>query len=330
MSSFTSNFRAERKVLLVPLAVLVVCEFVLRFSVTAWSADAAEMRRVIAVQTAIRSHMQPTVLFLGNSLTREGVRVDALTGAGGVSGGSAARTFKISLDDTTVIDWYYLFERYFYKSRTTPDVLILNYAGRQLDDSSAVQTNRLALSVGWTALTELFENDVRQLGGRADYALSVAWYSFAYRDRIRNRVLGEIVPAYRETAARVNAGLRNRAGDDRPTYKRLRRLLHLCHVSDTLLVIVAICTPRPEQLDPELVRVVHRDGGIVVDLRKVEGLAEGDYADGYHLNAHGAVIYSQALARRLRAEPIVDRRLHRGGRLHRLASIQSLWQSETH
>lgn len=312
MNSSISNFRQEAKVLIIPLALLAGCELLLRLNSTQWSADGPVLQTLGTAQRTLVSHPPATVLFLGNSLTRDGVRIDVIEQDQGWRDDGMPNVFAIALADTTIIDWYCLFDRYFYRPRATPDVLILGYAGRQVDDSSAVQPSRLALYAGWGQIPELFKFDLPRLGDRAEYLLCMASRCFAYRDRIRNRLLQRIIPAYGETAGEINANLRVKGGEAPRSYERLRRLLRLCRDSDTLPVLMTVATPGSDSVDPALPLLVQQYGGVMLDLHEVQGLTRQDYSDGYHLNGNGAITYSRALARRMFAHAAITTRLRRG------------------
>src|SRR5690242_2302209 len=133
MSSFTSNFRSESRVLLSVALVFAVGEGALRMGVQHLSADVQHIRSIPARAERLSHASGLRILFLGNSLTREGVRL-------GVIGGQLSCPGPVALeaaypDNATVLDWYYLFRNDFGGERA-PNVLVLNFARGQLTNAS--------------------------------------------------------------------------------------------------------------------------------------------------------------------------------------------------
>src|SRR5690606_3757118 len=77
-----------------------------------------------------------TVLFLGNSLTRRGVDLDTFERAlasAGVANGAAAAVYP---DDTSVLDWLYLYESAIVAEDAVPDVVVIGFGMWHLEDRS--------------------------------------------------------------------------------------------------------------------------------------------------------------------------------------------------
>ena len=107
-------------------------------------------------------------------------------------------------DDTTILDWYYLFRNDFGGERA-PKVLVLSYARGQLTDATGIHAERIAGSFGgWSNAREMLRLDLDDLGDRIDYLLASTFRLFSERERVRDRVLATATPDYRSTAQRLN------------------------------------------------------------------------------------------------------------------------------
>jgi hypothetical protein len=303
MSSFTSNFRSEGRVLVTVAVVLAIGEAVLRLGGQRLSADVQHIRSIPARADRLAHADGLRILFLGNSLTREGVRLDVVQEHFDCTPPVALE--RVFPDDTTILDWYYLFRNDFGGERA-PKVLVLSYARGQLTDATGIHAERIAGSFGgWSNAREMLRLDLDDLGDRIDYLLASTFRLFSERERVRDRVLATATPDYRSTAQRLNDSERagRASGTARPAeaFSRLRRLLELCRDRRVRVVVVAMPVPGGYGIDPRLPGLLRDGGADFLDMRSTEGLNASDYADGYHLAPRGAETYSAALATHLRA-----------------------------
>ena len=72
------------------------------------------------------------ILIIGNSLTREGINESILKEMLIPNQIEIGKVSIIYLDDTSIIEWYYIFKSYFYDNGNYPRKLILNFALDQL------------------------------------------------------------------------------------------------------------------------------------------------------------------------------------------------------
>lgn len=296
MSSFISNFKQEAAVVCVVVIALCACELGLRATIARASKDVRHIEELPRIADGLASARKPTVLFLGNSLTRAGVLPDAL----GLDGAHVA---LIHPDDTTIGDWLYLYERYVRARGAAPDLVVVGFAADQLSDAPRLDVPRLGGYLGGLALLpQAFDHDVRDADGRTSYLL--AWLSTAYanRERVRTEVLARLIPHYKTSAQRLNrlAKAQRESAPARRGYGRLARFLETFKGTKTKVVFAAFPVPAKRELDPELAAQIARGGGRLVDLRSLEGLTDRDFPDGYHLSPRGGAVLTRALARRVR------------------------------
>lgn len=297
MSSFTSSFRREAPVVCVVALALAACELGVRASVHRASIDVRHIKEIPRIVDGLSKARRPTVLFLGNSLTRAGVVPTALSL-------DRAHVAMIYPDDTTIADWHYLYERYVRSKGAAPDVLLVGFAGDHLSDSPALHLERLGGEFGGLgALAEAFRHDVLDLDGRVSYLLASLSTAYANRERVRALIFAALIPHYKSSAQAFNRAVRARHeashGPSPRRYSRLARFLELFKGGSTKLVFVAIPVPAPHPIDPSLEELVRESGSRLLDLRRPAGLTEADYLDGYHLTPRGGELFSRELSRRL-------------------------------
>ncbi len=303
MSLFTSNFRSESKVLLTLVAVAAACELGLRIGSERLSSDIAHIRSIPAVAAALRGRDGEQLLFLGNSLTREGV--DLATVRGELQCGPAGVSAEsVHPDDTTILDWYYLYRNNF-SSENALDWMVIPFVRGQLSDGTTIHPDRIAAYFGgWANAEEMLRFDLTSLGDRIGYLLASSLRLFSERERVRDRVLSVAIPDYRRTATRLNEAVRResarRSPDEKPTYTRLVRLLGLARQRGVRAAFVAMPVPQPYGLDPGLQAVLAQNGGELLDMRDTKELSAADYADRLHLSPSGAKTFSRILGGRLR------------------------------
>lgn len=235
---------------------------------------------------------RPKTLFLGNSLVREGI--DAKTFGGLV--------FKIHPDDTSIVEWRYLFDRVARADLSDRHTIVLGYAQNQLTDDSIVRARRLGSQyLNADTLPTIWSTDVTDFGGRCELMLSRFSASIANAERIRTRLLVAFVPQYEVTAQRLNRAVVTASMSDEksklklkpepepgPTYDRLQHVIDAAsqHVVD--LSIVAIPVGETYELEPGLLERLSNAGIRHIDGRSVAGIDDESFPDGYHMDADAA------------------------------------------
>ena len=255
------------------------------------------------------------IAFIGNSLTGEGVDPQMFANElGGLSAESVAA--KLFTADASKINvWHYLVNRHFWRPERHPDLLVVNFYENNLVDGHPLEIGRFAQFFAepcdWP---EVFAHDVTGFGERLEFLLSSSWATFAARDRIKERVLGVVVPHYRELTIQTNdirkqqrAAIVEVAAPKKETHEVLKRFLARANEHHSKIVFVAFPTIipgrerpyQPYELNPETLRIIREAGMEFLDLRQVPELTPEMYADDIHLNEIGRPIYSRYLAKEL-------------------------------
>lgn len=225
-------------------------------------------------------------LFLGNSLIREGI--DPTTFGGDV--------FKINPDDTSIVEWRYLFDGVAKSDMTSDHQVFLGYAQNQLTDDSIVRPRRLGSQyLTATTLPSIWSTDVTDFGGRCELLLSRVSASIANAERIRTRVLAMIVPQYETTAQRLNQAvvMASTSNEKRePTYDRLQHVIDTALHSKINLTIIAIPVGEAYELEPGLLERLANAGVPHIDGRNVSGIHHDSFPDGYHMDGNAAKLFT--------------------------------------
>jgi hypothetical protein len=304
MSSSTSSFKIEARVIALVLLVLLGCELFVRTREQSLSLDLKHIGEIPAISQKMTEGPGLRVLFIGNSMTRYGVDTETFEREMKAQGVGPLHIEKVFPDATGLPDWHYAFKHYFVEAGHLPDVLIVGFAARDLQDDYAVEPTRLARYYSSSRdIPEVFSQDVTDFDGRVAFLLSSLSSSFANRSRVRTRALDALIPYYRDTAQQLNrdmkTGQARSAAQSSHTYKRLERFITLAGEKGVRVIFVAMPLREAYTLDPLVQKTVEDGGMTFVDCRQVTGLGRESYVDEMHLKPEGAAVYSQFLARQL-------------------------------
>lgn len=300
MNSSTSNSKSEWKVIAGVLATLLLGEVGLYFTETRLSLDIQHIREIPKVIDTFKRAEDPGILFLGNSLTRAGVRADLVSASWVGSPLQGATVGLVHPDDTTLTDWLYVYRRFIQPESSRIRLVVIPFAYKHLEDGNPLNIERLGSQfAGFPLAAEAFSHDVLTLSERIRYTLSTVSRLWANRERVQTRVLA-FLPGYKALAPIVNETVRGDKTDDpksrQPTYRQLARFLEMMKQDGTKVVFLAVPVPQRYPLPDELYRVVSSNGAEIIDLQGTPMITRGDFPDGYHLSPTGAERFSKALS----------------------------------
>jgi len=258
---------------------------------------------------ALRNQPSPRILFLGNSLTRKGIRLDSFKEALRDHGLRVGGCAVVRPDDTVVQHWYYLFQRYFADANEsrTPDCVIITFCLDHLSDQVAPRNRRLASIVkGPGQLAEVLCHDLDSVDACGDFLMAHFFSAVANQSEIKHGVMARIIPHYASESQRLNRVRRayhetkdaqERFGNAPAlTYSRLERFIALLQQRGCHGVFAMIPLPGEQSLDIALAETIESNGMTFCDFRDLSSLTSGHYPDGYHMDPVAADIYSRALA----------------------------------
>jgi hypothetical protein len=288
--------------------VFIALELVTRTVLLHSSKDLSRFAAYPGRATALMQKPGPHTLFIGNSITEHGV--DPALVATELGGASEAFT----ADSSHINTWYWMATTELWRRSLSPDLLVITFHGGSLEDGNRLEIGRLAQFFTTRAdWSELFEHDLTSLDQRGEFLLSSVWATYAFGDRIKQRLLG-LIPGYMGYAQYENQQnlAHDRSTKDRAaprSWTTLDRFLARAKEHHTRLVFVAFPTlienvgdAIPYEIAPELPAKLEAAGAMLLDLRKLPELDRAKhYDDDIHLNEAGKLIYTRRLIAELRA-----------------------------
>jgi hypothetical protein len=299
-----------RRVAIGVIVFLLVLELFTRFRLFQMSKDFRRFESYPArARTLVETAGPLRLAFIGNSATDRGVdaRVVDATLAGA---GHPARSDLFVADQSRVDTWRFILERYFAAPGLRPDMVVVTFYENDLEDGNPVEIGRLAqFFTGVRDWPEVFTVNLHDLDDRVSFVLSSGWATYAASERVRERLLGAIIPGFRTHTERINEIVyeherrRARPSHEAPTgpqFVALGRMLDRAAQQGIKLAFVAYPTlvnggGVPYELSPALVHLLETRGAPLLDLRRVSTLGPDLYADEVHLTEEGRRPYSQAL-----------------------------------
>ena len=185
MRSFTSDSsRTEFKVVASVVLVLIAVECGLRAIEEKVSLNIQHIRQIPAIAQTMMSGPEPRLLFLGNSMTREGIDEASFHEAVTDQGITPLTIGRIFPDNTQIGEWYYAFKKQCIRANRIPNFLVVSCPTEQLTDLAHFSVYKLGST--WTHyhdLFEVFENEVTEFGDRAEFLIAKHSSAFANRGR---------------------------------------------------------------------------------------------------------------------------------------------------
>jgi len=279
------------------------------------SIDVKHIHAIPSIVAGLDRQPAPHVVFLGNSLTRASIHTEAIAEVWPAAPSMA----RIHPDDTTLLDWHYIYQRYVATMKPRTNLIVVSFVRWQLDDNQELHVDRLGSHfAGFQFAREAFEHDVREMGDRIEFMLAGTFRAMANRERVQYRILAS-VPGYKELANSVNHGVRAKAGtpanqSGAPSYTRMHRFLAAARARGDKVLFVAIPLPHSYEITDELRTAIREGGANLIDMQGVEPLIGQDFPDGYHLSEEAAPRLSRALGRAMMENEFVQAALHGGAK----------------
>ncbi len=264
------------------------------------TSDQRQMAGLVATpatsQAATQGNDHPSVLVLGNSLLLHALDYPRIQ-----QDLAPVRVVRYGIENTNYLDWYYGLRRLFAEGvRPTKVVLALNLGQMLSHGVLAESPYKLFRAADLWAISRDAGMDTTQTSD----LVFAHWSAFyAGREGIRNYILNVTDPAYAtelHRLARVPPKLPSQEEMLQQSRARLQNLNELCHsygVQFTLVVPPALAS------GGEILLKAGDLQGIDVDA-PIPLLSLGpEYflADHFHVNEKGAALFTEALARDLRA-----------------------------
>ena len=287
------------------LALMLTVEVTLRSVESQLSGDVRQIQGIERVGTRLEADTSDVkVLWLGNSMTAEGIDLSVADSILGRSTSYGISNYAVHPDGSGIPEWLYIATSDFFNRGAAPDLIVIPFAWNLLSDETPVEVARIGRWYLHSASDwlEFFGRDARGFEPRIHAVLANASTAFGNRDRIRNKILG-LLPGYQEMAQELSRGgatAGNGGSSQGAGYSRLYRLLAAARKTDTQVVLVAMPVREPYSIDPSLQRLVDDASGVsLMDLREAEGIGPDSFRDGVHLLPDGARVVTASISERL-------------------------------
>lgn len=302
MISSSSRLQDELKVIATVLIVVVIWEITARILSGNLDSDRQHIHQFPKLSKEIQVSQHPTVLFLGNSLTLRGVNISIVCEELKKTKVSE-RCFKIVPTSTAIIDWFYLYKRYFEEVQQHPDVVVIGFVAHHVPDVESIKIPRLGKHfLSARCLPELLSEDLKDFDDRFKAVICFISYGFGDQPEHKYYLLNAFIPDFRYGTRRathsIEANLEKKASPTK-TYHRLERMAILLRHNNVHGIFIAMPKPYVWDLDPKIAETVCAAGMTFIDARNIDTMTEDDYADGYHLGEKGAEKYSRFVAAKI-------------------------------
>lgn len=304
MNSSTFSSESEWKVWTVVLAVLVAAEIALRGLLPHLSKDIVHLQQVPDRIEHLSNSEGARVLFLGNSITREGIDIKQFEDQLEIH--RAFAVAEIHPDDTAIAEWFYAYLHFLELPERNIDELIICFAEDQLQDRPSINVRRIAANYSdWGTMLNAFQEEELSLDQQAEFILARLFVSFAYAERIQKRLLDYLIPYYRKTAGIINTSLQDPTNhgegltSSHPTYRRLQRLIGLLEARKVNCMVFAFPIGTNYELDPGLEQLLKTHRISFDDVRDLQGIGSKNFPDGYHMDESAAQIVTTAVAKKV-------------------------------
>jgi hypothetical protein len=283
--------------------IMLFIELMLRSQASNLSGNIRHIRQIPEIASRL-NQQTPSLLFLGNSLTNNGI--DPAVFQARLPDLKTRIVEKIVPDASSLSDWYCIVSNNIASLDHPPRVLVVGFAWLQLSDQYPVNASRLGgffCSVTDTsALSAMGLTNHTQV---LDFLAGAGSQVYLNREAIRNRLLDVLVPNFRSVTQEMNAnpGLtRKQPNTQAPivhSHSTLIRFSRMAQETGIKLVLVAMPVKDEYQLNPDLVETVKKHQIAFLDMRHTPGLENNMYLDPIHLNEVGRHRFSLALANAL-------------------------------
>lgn len=305
------SFRQELRVVGVVVAFVAVLEIIARLFAPTLDYDRKHIHafpQLIAdLEHRSRSSGNPRVVFMGNSLMRSGLDESAVHEQLRTLHGPEIETSKITPVGTAVLDWIYLYQRYFKTAESHPDVLVVGFYTHHLHDQEPIKVRRLARHfVAAADFPTLWKTDLADFHQMAQSVLCGVSALEGDQPEHQLILLSSVIADYQSglktnnrlvtAAAERKARSVSAAGGAGETFQRMEHLIKICQAQRVKLVFVAMPQPHLWELNPTAVSLAETRAAGMLDARAIPGMTEADFEDGYHLGPSGSQKFSRWLA----------------------------------
>lgn len=251
------------------------------------SKDSVHYHQMDSIIARLEEPSNNNLLFIGNSLTRHGIDADILSTII-----SESKIGIIRPDDTTINEWYWLFESKITRTKPVINTLVIPFAPGQLSDSIITSEKIIKLSkiAHIEDLLQVNKFESLDFGQTFEFLLSHSSLLYASREKIQRRIL-DALPYYRLSIRKINESMQTQEVLEHTEkhYKHLKSLIEQRYYPELKIVFVAVPLPSKYTIDNKILRLFKSYSHVYfIDGNLLDEIKQDDFLDGYHLNEVGA------------------------------------------
>lgn len=291
----------SRNTMAVLILAIIVSDATLRFTEDSLSGNIEHVNEISGISKKLHSAQQDSMLFLGNSLTNNGVDSQLTRRLLAKSEIDIGPIGKIVPDATSIWSWSCIMDNHFFYQGQNPDIVILGFGWNQLSDQSRVLPTRLgAFFCSLKDLPKIDRYGDLTFSEYGEFFFARIFRTYAHRETIRNRFLSSIIPNYEGETQTNNRRLRN--DDSSPanaefSYRVLGSLIDdLDSRSSRLIVMAMPVRDRPYENNQKLMEFLKSRNVLYLDYRRLPEINAQSFLDDMHLNEQGATVLTSKLA----------------------------------
>lgn len=314
--SHAPSFRKELRVVAAVVVFVIILEIIARVIAPTLDYDRENIHAFPETISKLEQQAEQSgnarVVFFGNSLMMHGLKEEIFHDEMHNINGPEFETTKVTPVGTAMLDWVYLYRRYFASEKSHPDVLVVGFVRHHIHDQEAIKLRRLARHFVTTQdlpnLWEQEELDFHNItqstlcnlsaleGDQPEHQLGLL-YTMVPEYQAGVKVNNRLVAAAKERQAK-QLGL-STGKEPEETYHRMTRFIEKCQEHGVKIIFVPMPQPHVWDFNPKAEALASQYGMSTMDARRIEGMTEEDFSDGYHLGESGAEKFSRWLAREI-------------------------------
>jgi len=309
------GFKTEWKVILVLALFVTFLEVVSRVIAPTLDSAAEHIHEFpeLVEEVKVNSNDSKTLLLFGNSLMKHGLDEERLQAT--IQSGIAVT--KVTPVGTTIVDWTFLYKRYFENKQVHPDIIVVGFVRHHIADKAHAYPNRnrrlgrhflawedqpLAWKTEFPNAHDAIQTGLSHfsavLGDQPEHSLFLLQTTIPYYSEGLS-LNNDWVNAWRERKQEAIAGEFPQQAD-KATYVRLQRFIDLMKSHKIKVCFVPVPQPTYYELDQEIIDTVSSNGMYWLDAREL-CIGEEYFSDGYHLGEIGKKKFTNWMSEQIRS-----------------------------
>jgi len=278
------TFRQELRVVAAVIVFVCVLEIIARIIAPHLDYDRENIynfpKDISNLEESAKKSSEPRIVFFGNSLMLHGLDEPLFHEESDNINAPKTQSCKITPVGTAMLDWVYLYRRYFAEKSSAPDVLIVGFVRHHIYDQEPIKLRRLSrhfvkapdLPTLWNTDLEDFHQKVQSTlcrfsaleGDQPEYPLGILYTMVPdYQDGLKKN--NRLVAADHERKAKARAEKEGLPfGEPESTFNRMTRFIEFAKAQGVKLVFVPMPQPHVWDFNPKAAKIITDHGATIL------------------------------------------------------------------